>query len=322
MKFYVKVFALTVLVTSLLVGSGLFAYIKHINKQVELVMKQQEEKEALEKIDQPQEPQVPMTELERLVFESNRINVVVLGTDGGRADTIMVASYDLDAQVLDILSIPRDTYHVVPGYDKPGQHKINSVYGYGDVDGGSLGMKTQVSQLLGIPVHHFVTLNYDGVADIVDTLNGVEINIKQNMKYDDPFADPPLHIDFTAGRQVLKGQKAVEYLRWRKNNGEEGSDLSRTDRQIDFVKQVITKSMREFKLTKVVETAFRYVYTDMLLKDMLYYTTTVIGFNPSEDIRAHRLPGDVIYNGLSYYLHDPAATEALLIEIYQSKTEE
>ncbi|MCK8059472.1 MULTISPECIES: LCP family protein [unclassified Fusibacter] len=318
MKFYFKVFLLSLVVTSLLFGSGLYAYLNHMKRQVSIV-------EVPNITDQsPQGKEKPidvnladLTMLEDLVEYSNRINVVILGTDGGRADTIMVASYDPDYQLLDIITVPRDTYNEVPGYDKPGQHKINSVFGYGKVDGGSNGMKTQVSKLLGIPIHHFVTLDYNGVADIVDTIGGVEIDVHKDLVYDDPTAEPPLHINIQKGKQVLKGEKAVEYLRWRKNNGEEGSDLDRTQRQVGFVKAVITKSLSQFKLIKVIETAFNYVYTDMPLQDMLYYSTTVVGFNPSTDIYASMLPGEVMFNKLSYYIHDAEDTEELLIAVYR-----
>ena len=168
MKFYLKVFLLSMIVTSLLVGSGLFAYLNYLKREVTVVdVTNSKNDSVLEKEEKPDVNYADLTSFEDLVEYSNRVNILVLGNDGGRADTIMFVSYDPDYQIVDILTVPRDTYNEVPGYDKPGQHKINSVFGYGQVDGGSNGMKTQVSKLLGVPIHHFVTLDYKAVKDIV-----------------------------------------------------------------------------------------------------------------------------------------------------------
>ncbi|GKT33662.1 hypothetical protein ADUPG1_007470, partial [Aduncisulcus paluster] len=91
-----------------------------------------------------------------------RVNILVFGTEGMRADTIMLVSYEVSSQTIDIISVPRDTYNYVEGHGGKAQKKINAVYGLGSGDGGPSGMKQQIANLLGVPVHYFVRVDYDG----------------------------------------------------------------------------------------------------------------------------------------------------------------
>lgn len=262
-----------------------------------------------------------LSPLEEKIEESKRFNVLAIGTDGARADTILFASFDPELKLVDLISIPRDTFNEVPGYDKLGQKKINAVYGFRDDEyGGSEGMRKAIEKLLGVPVHGYVRVNYNGVAAITDVINGVQVNVPKDMIYDDPYAEPELHINIPAGSHNLKGEQAVHYLRWRKNNGEEGEgDLPRTQRQQEFVKKAIKKSLG-LQLPVVVKTAFSHVKTDLTLDKMSYYAVQAVGFDMN-DLVAHRLPGKVKNNGLSYYIHDADQTEQLLLDIYSRTTE-
>lgn len=253
------------------------------------------------------------TELQKLVDESERINVLVFGTDGARADTIMLASYDPSRQLVDVISIPRDTYHYVPGHERSDQKKINAVYGLGKSDGGSLGMKQEIANLLGIPVHYYVKVSYSGVADIIDLIGGVQVNVPFNMDYDDEYADPPLNIHIPKGLQVLNGQNSMKYLRWRQNNdgSNQGGDIGRISRQQEFVILAAKKAIGP-KLPVVMKTAFNYVHTDMGINDAIYYANSLVEFNTSR-IDTYRLPGE--WTGY-YYVHDPAEAEDMLTSIY------
>ncbi|MCT4632271.1 MAG: LCP family protein [Firmicutes bacterium] len=321
MKTYLKVFILAFVCFTLLIGSGIFAFVKYYPAKP-TIEEIQSQKTVVVNIDDKDDGGIKVkekTELEKLIESTNRINILCFGTDGARADTIMFVSYDPDNKLVDILSIPRDTYNSVKGHNLAGQHKINAVYGFGGADGGSKGLLKQVSLLLDLPIDYYVKVNYNGVRDIVDILGGVEINVRQDMDYDDPYVNPPLHIHIKKGRQVLNGQKAMEYLRWRKNNGESGAgDLPRTKRQQEFVIEAAKKAM-SLKLPKVAKTAFSYVTTDMSLDKVVYYATTAVDLDFS-NIKTYRLPGDVKYEGTSYYIHDPEATEKMMIEILSRGT--
>ena len=326
MNIYVKIFLIAVLCFALMFGSGMYAFDKYYvdnsedlteEKVTGLTMDEDEiddksETEEVETIEKK-------SKLDLLIEDSNRLNILVFGTDGGRADTIFLVSYDPDEDLADIISVPRDTYHKVEGFNAQGQYKINAVYGFKDV-GGSKGMKYFLSKFLEVPIDHYVKVNYKGVAAIVDVIGGVEVNVPFDMNYDDPWSDPPLHIHIDKGVQTLNGKKSVEYLRWRKNNGEQGTgDLNRISRQQDFLKRAIDKAIG-LKLPKVIKTSLSYVWTDMPSSDMLNTAAQASDFKMS-NLKTYRIPGRASTDGRGLYIHDPEAMEKMFEEIYSRRNE-
>lgn len=260
------------------------------------------------------------TPLEKAFEESNRVNFLIMGLEGVRTDTIIFASYDPDNNKADLISIPRDTYFQRGGkeeYNHAGERKVNAVYG----DNGTQGLRDVVSHLLeGVPIDYYVKLKYKGVERIVDILDGVEVNVPFPMKYDDPYDTPPLHIDIPAGIQVLSGENAVKFLRYR--SGYSDGDLGRINAQQQFIKSAIKKSMST-KILTVIRTAFNYVNTDMTISEAGTYAVEVVKMDLGKDLSMITLPGHEekrTFGGqtLSYYLHDPQQVEELLMKIYNA----
>ena len=180
MRYYAKIFLFAFLCFSVMIGSGLYAFNRYYDPMAvadagDETLFEEEPAEPQVEIE-PEDPYANLTELERLIAESERVNILLFGTDGGRADTIMLVSYDPENKLADVLSVPRDTYHKVPGFDLSGQYKINAVYGFRN-EGGSEGMKKYLSAFLGVPIDYTVRVNYNGVGAIVDTLGGIEVNV-------------------------------------------------------------------------------------------------------------------------------------------------
>lgn len=320
MKRYLKLFIGVLVITLLVFGVISKIYISTMKSKYEKEYEEAQKKEEnFEKKDtEKPKKKADLNTLEGLISVSKRVNILLMGTDGGRADTIILASYEPDKHLLDFVTIPRDTYHEVPGYDDLAQRKINAVYGFGSQDGGGKGMKVQVGQLLGVPVHFYVIGDYQAVANIVDTVGDIQVEIEWPMHYDDVMADPPLHIHFDPGVHDLNGQSAIEYLRWRKNNGEYGAgDVPRTQRQMDFLKKLIIKVIGSLKYDKVIQTCYDYIKTDMPLSEVTFYATTLFGFDPEKDIESSILPGEPVFDGLSYYVHEPLSTKELMKKIYR-----
>jgi anionic cell wall polymer biosynthesis LytR-Cps2A-Psr (LCP) family protein len=107
------------------------------------------------------------------------INVLILGEDvgvvenpnsgaPGRSDSMIVATLDPEKQKAGLLSIPRDSRVLIPGW---GTDKINAAHVYGGTD---LAIRT-VESVLNIPIHYYVKINYQGLRSLVETLGGVHI---------------------------------------------------------------------------------------------------------------------------------------------------
>ncbi|MGM0378707.1 MAG: LCP family protein [Bacillota bacterium] len=316
MKTFLKVFFIATLCFGLMFASGIYAFNKYQvdneeDIEVEIIEDNVVNVEEKEKKEEK-------TKLEKLIEDSNRINVLAFGVEGFRADTIMLVSYDPDNDLLDMISIPRDTYHNVKGYGAPGQHKINAVYGF-DQNGGSKGMKAYLENFLNVPIDAYVKIDYDGVESIVDVIGGINVYVSQKMNYDDPYSDPPLHIHFEKGNHHLNGKDALKYLRWRKNNdGKNLGDINRISRQQDFLKKAIDKALG-LKLPRVVKTSLNYVQTDMKAGKIINLAYKAKDFQ-MKDLKTYQIPGEVdTVNNLSVYIHHPGEMEKMFEKIYSRK---
>ena len=78
---------------------------------------------------------------------------------------------------------------------------------YGGVE---LAMKS-VRDFLNLDIDYYVKVDYQIVMDVVDEIGGVTIEVPRRMKYDDPKADPPLHIDIAKGVQTLDGKMPTTF---------------------------------------------------------------------------------------------------------------
>lgn len=329
MKIFWKVFSVSFVFFLFAIILGSYSYIKtegdgnkdsDIKIIGETVESQDEEQPVEEQLTD--EGQIPKEKesyksLEEAFKKSNRINIVVMGMEGVRTDTIVFISFDPDNKELNAISIPRDTYIHRKGYDLAEQRKINAIY----ESHGANGVKETISYIFkGVTIDHHIIVDYEGVEKIVDSIGGVEVIVPFHMKYDDPSANPPLHIDLKPGRQVLYGKEALQFLRYRK--GYIDGDLGRIKAQQEFFKAFAKKAM-SYRLPVVIKNIYQYVETDISLFEALYYGTKALDIDV-ENIKFTTLPGKAEfrrYNGklLSYFIFNPTEAEKLLMDIYNVK---
>ncbi|AZR73204.1 hypothetical protein BBF96_07280 [Anoxybacter fermentans] len=246
----------------------------------------------------------------------SKVNILLIGYDSElngrpRSDTLMLASFDIKEKAVGILSIPRDTRVLIPGHEK--HTKVNAAFAEG---GGQLAMDT-ISQFLGIPVNYYIATNFDGVAGIIDTLGGIEIDVEEDMKYVDNAAG--LVIDIPKGRQILDGEKAVKYLRYREPVY---ADLGRIARQQKFINAAIKQFLSPeliLKVPKLIQQFNNSISTNMSYKDMMNLAKLMKDIK-SENIKSARIPGESKYiDGISYFIHEPEGTRKLVNDLIVSK---
>ncbi len=185
------------------------------------------------------------------------MNVLLVGTDGRdkisrrerRAyrlggtpchctDTIMIVHLSGDRKRASVVSLPRDSYAVVPAHVEPstGRHmpshpvKLNAAYAEG---GPQLTVRT-VEHMTDVKVDHYVEVDFTAFMKTVDVLGGVEICAPQRL------VDSYTGLDLTAGRHRLTGGQALQYVRSRHVDGD--ADLSRMERQQRFLASLIAEA--------------------------------------------------------------------------------
>lgn len=229
------------------------------------------------------------------ILSYNRINMLIVGCDEienqGRADTIVLLSISPKTKNVLILSIPRDTRVEIPGR---GMDKINHAYAFG---GKELISKT-VSSFLDIPINFYVIVDFIKFVNIIDELGGVEINIEKEMHYIDKAGG--LNINLYPGKQILDGEKALQYIRFRHDNL---GDLGRIKRQQKLVEALINKMMNLDSVTKIpqiLEGLKTYLETDIKLQDAVALANLFKGVSQDKFI-IETVQGNPVYiNGISY----------------------
>lgn len=240
--------------------------------------------------------------------DKNRVNVLLLGVNDNLTDTIMLASFDMDAKHVDLISIPRDTYYHRKGYDSAGENKINAAY-----RGDPVNTAKAVSEvLLGMPINYYAIIGYDGIENIVDSMGGVPMDIEFNMKYTDPYDDPPLVINIPKGHQVLDGEHAVQFLRYRHEYLE--GDIGRVKAHQQFMKSAF-KQCLGFNLPKIAKTVFNNVESDISIGQVTSLATKAVGIT-AKDIETYILPGTPQSAAPWYVIPDAEGTAEMINTIY------
>lgn len=210
---------------------------------------------------------------------SNTINILVLGSDQasaqsvGRTDTIVIVSVYPDLPSVSLLSVPRDFYAWIPSH---GFDKINTAFSRGESNGypgGGPGLlKATIEYNLGVRIHYYVRVGFDGFVKIVDTLGGVDVAVECPLS--DTFPDPgsptgQTDVDWLPGIHHLDGKHALWYARSRWST----SDFDRNRRQ----QQVLRGLYRQIKTTGIIPkipqlwgTIQETIPTDLGLDEMLY----------------------------------------------------
>ncbi len=254
------------------------------------------------------------------------VNILLLGVDEGgmRSDTIMLASLNGRTGKLSVMSIPRDTRVRVGNY----YQKINAAIGIGaqEVRKGNLKEPEEltvqkVKLLTGMPIHYFMSIDFDGFKEVIDALGGVEFEVPFRMKYDDPVQN--LHIDLQPGLQVLDGEAAHDFVRFRKGNagypGYAMGDLGRIEAQQAFIKALIQQKVNAkylLKADELFDVVVRNVRTNYTAKDLIRHLGAISRVD-SELMTMYQLPGSAqTIGGVSYFLCDERATQELVDTVF------
>jgi LCP family protein required for cell wall assembly len=212
---------------------------------------------------------IPLETPETAVAEVNvwdrhgPVHILLLGLDaddcgrtsgeGQRTDTMILVRVDPATKQVSMLAIPRDLYVYIDA--DHGSQKITTanVYGTEYEDGepvphsGPNLVKKVVQTNLGLPVHRYIRVDFNGFKTIVEALDGIEIDVPPSPNdpevglWDDNFPDGScgtMTISFKPGKQTMDGERALQYARSRYST----SDFDRSRRQMQVLMAIRDKA--------------------------------------------------------------------------------
>jgi LCP family protein required for cell wall assembly len=167
---------------------------------------------------------------------SDRVTILLMGLDyrdwlanegPPRTDSMMLVTLDPVARTAGMLSIPRDLWVAIPGFE---HNRINTAYSQGEsfkVPGGGPGLAMRtVENLLGVPVQYYAVIDFHTFERMVDEMGGVDILVTQDVKIA-PLGRTSRWL-YAGKSEHLDGPDSLAYARARKT---EGGDFDRANRQ-------------------------------------------------------------------------------------------
>ena len=225
----------------------------------------------------------------------NVVNILLVGIDGRtedmdsknstqHGDVQIIVSINKDEGTIKLTSVLRDLYVTIPGYKS--KNRINAAYSRG---GGELAMRT-MNNLLELNIQHYVAINFYGLASIIDSLGGIDIELtkaeagaintylkKHPPKYDNQdknYERQPL--EKKAGVQHLDGIQAVMYARLRSID----NDFKRSERQRHLLELLLAKVLEGGldmdKLLDLLEVCVPYAKTNMKTNELFMLALEVL----------------------------------------------
>ncbi len=143
------------------------------------------------------------------------------GDDASRSDVIMLARIDPKAGTVSLISIPRDTMVTINGETQ----KINAAYAFS----GAGGAVRCISQFAGVDITHYVSIDFEGLVEVVDMLGGVWVDVPESFSTGT--------YTFEAGEQLLTGDEALAFARDRYHVS--GGDFGRAQAQRILVEAIV-----------------------------------------------------------------------------------
>ncbi|MGO4346397.1 LCP family protein [Paenibacillus sp. MCAF9] len=255
---------------------------------------------AIDEISSPVDEEVVIPPGEAV--NEKAVAMLLMGIDarahggGLNTDVMMVAVFNPNSKSATIVTIPRDTNIDIEGYRA---RKANSFYAdfymnalnkkklskeaaYADA---KQEVRNVMSKLFDIDIKYSAVINFQGFADVVDALGGVTVDVDKRMKYKDS-ADGT-NIDLEPGVQTLSGEKALDFVRYRKsNNGKNmSSDFERNARQSQVI-GALTDKMKSFdgvtKIGSVMQAVGKNLTLDMPSKEIKNMMTTYLGLSRND----------------------------------------
>ena len=276
-----KVFGITVLVLIVILLAIVGAIAIFINSKIGMMQQVELDEADLGISEQAQENLSGYRNIALFAVDSRDDNL----EKGNRSDGIIIASINNNTKEIKLISVYRDTYVQIEGH---GLDKITHAYSYGSAP---LAVKT-LNTNLDLNITEFATVNFDAVAEAVDALGGVTINIESQseLNYLNSYIDETARVTgksnakvTSTGKQNLNGVQAVAYARIRYTSG---GDYKRTERMRTVLEAMLTKLKTKniSEINNFVDTILPEAYTNITAGDIFGLVPSLMDYKVVESI--------------------------------------
>ena len=259
------------------------------------------------------------TPQEKIESISDRTNILILGKGGvgheapDLTDTIIFASLKHQTPSISLISLSRDIW--IPEL----RAKLNSTYYWGNQKqekGGLILAKATVEKIVGEHVHYGVVIDFSGFKNIIDTLDGIEVEVENSFidkRYpilgrendDCEGRDPEFlcryeTIEFKKGNQMMDGETALKFARSRNAEGDEGTDFARAKRQQKVIASIRNRALsREIvmnpkRVVRVIRSVRESIETDIDPSALAILARRIL--DARDNVSSKVLPEDLLEN--------------------------
>ncbi len=236
--------------------------------------------------------------------ELDYINVLLVGLDDeedyARTDTIMLAQYHPSEGEARLVSFMRDMYVTIPGH---GDNKINASYSLGGLEL----LRQTIDENFGIDIHYFAQVDFDGFTRVIDTLapEGIEVDVESRMYYENNSGS--MVIDFYPGLQIMDGEDALKYVRFRSDHENDFGRVRRQQQMMTILKEELMSLSGVRRIPQVLGSIEPYIQTNVSTQKMLSYGRDFF-LNSVDEIETMTLPVEGSFYD-EYYPHAGAVLE-------------
>ncbi|MFB6467435.1 LCP family protein [Cytobacillus sp. Hz8] len=208
--------------------------------------------------------------------KNGKVNVLLLGIDQredektANSDTMIVAQYDTKNNKIKMISLMRDMYVSIPGYQD--YKKMNSSYLLG---GPELVRKT-IKQNFHLDIQYYALIDFKGFEQVIDTLapDGVEVNVEHAMSKN-------IGVSLKPGLQKLNGKELLGYARFRHDSQNDFGRVKRQQEVIKIVSDQVLSTNGLLKAPKLLGMIEPYLETNMSRLSTLKYMKDFLLKQPS-----------------------------------------
>ncbi len=214
----------------------------------------------------------------------DRVNILLLGMGGPGhegpflTDTNIIISLKPSTRQVALISIPRDLGVPIGQY---GWRKINNANAFGELEqpgeGGEYARQV-FEKTFGLAIPYYVRLDFTAFEEIINAVGGISVTVPR--AFTDPLFPGPNYsyqtTSFSAGAQIMNGERALQYARSRHGNNGEGSDFARAERQ-QLVIMALKQKILSFEtyanplvIQRIVNTLSTHLTTNLDTNQIVY----------------------------------------------------